>query len=140
MIFFVNIEIWLPQVQKPTKQDLLHHVCNAKLPGYNIQYPANDIGKLYKEILDSDGVLFQKSDVAEATAKGSYRKLFQRARDASLQIVNESKDSEAGDEDLVIVDAAKLSFELDSGSYATMFLRELMVSTMARDSRVKSKA
>lgn len=95
------------------------------LPGYNVQYPANEIGDLYKTILTQDGIQLSKEKTPESTAKGSYRKLLQKADKLSWEFVGDSGP---------VVSDAKFTFELESGSYATMMLRELMVTTMSRDS------
>ena len=106
------------------------------LPGYTIQYPLNEIGHLYSDILRADGVEFSaKNDTDEVTAKGSYRKLIGKASNLKWEVVadndDEIKKSSSSETDPV-VDAARFTFELDSGCYATMMLRELMVMTMAR--------
>eukprot|EP00956_Cyclotella_meneghiniana_P019051 scaffold32305_cov57-Cyclotella_meneghiniana.AAC.1 len=103
------------------------------LPGYNVQYPTNEIGELYESILFEDGVQFVKEKVSEATAKGSYRKLIQSAHELTWETID--GDPVDDSDDHVILNA-KLTFELESGSYATMMLRELMVTTMSRDSKV----
>jgi TruD family tRNA pseudouridine synthase len=91
------------------------------LPGYRVRYPENDIGELYKTILDQDGVKFEKSAPPEATAKGAYRRL----------IVHPGAiDAEVENGDGVNV---RLTFQLPKGSYATMLLRELMVTTATRN-------
>ena len=107
------------------------------LPGYNVQYPTNEIGELYKSILSEDGVQFDKEKVSEATAKGSYRKLIQSANKLIWESIEGDNGSHVDDSDDPIVSNAKFTFELESGSYATMMLRELMVTTMSRDSKVK---
>ena len=115
-----------------------------QLPGYNIQYPANEIGELYKKFLADDGIEMSKDDIPEATAKGSYRKLIQRAANLKWEAVPETEDeslqkgSPLESEDSVVT-AARLTFELESGCYATMMLRELLVSSMARDSKKKEE-
>ncbi len=77
-------------------------------------------------MLASDGIdLANKSKVAEATAKGGYRKLVQRASQLKWETVEKGEDQS--------VRAARLTFELNSGCYATSMLRELMTTTMTRD-------
>lgn len=111
------------------------------LPGYNIQYPSNEIGELYKELLDADGVnLTEKDSIPESTAKGSYRKLIQHAHGLKWHDVSKRVSEKPDTSDDAVVDAACFTFELESGCYATMMLRELMVTTMARDSKVKDKS
>ncbi len=88
---------------------------------------------MYKEVLHSDGVLLGKGNIPEATAKGSYRKLVQRANKLMWSAVPEQGKAELDVSDDPVVDAARFTFELESGCYATMMLRELMVTTCARD-------
>jgi tRNA pseudouridine13 synthase len=104
------------------------------LPGYNIQYPQNEIGELYKTILHDDGVdLVTKSKSPESTAKGSYRKLIQQANNLTWSNVTRYDELGATAQHDPAVDIARFTFELESGCYATMMLRELMLTTMARD-------
>ena len=73
-------------VDDPSKVDISQIV--LPLPGYNIQYPTNEIGDLYREVLCKDGVeLVSKGNIAEATAKGSYRKLIQKANNLKWEDV-----------------------------------------------------
>lgn len=83
--------------------------------------------------------LSEKDSIPEATAKGGYRKLVQRASNLTWDIVHEEGDVEpesSADIDPV-VSAARFTFELESGCYATIMLRELMVTTMSRDKKIK---
>jgi len=103
------------------------------LPGYAIQYPSNVIGDLYREILSSDGVqLSVKNDTEESSAKGSYRKLIQQANNLKWEIVAHDEEDKSHSLSDCVVDAARFTFELESGCYATMMLRELMLTTMSR--------
>jgi len=102
------------------------------LPGYNMQYPSNEIGELYREMLRDDGIELTKNDTAESTCKGSYRKLVQRANQLKWDIVPEEGEYQLDASEDQMVSAARLTFELESGCYATMMLRELMVTTMSR--------
>lgn len=107
------------------------------LPGIQIQYPTNAIGDLYGEILAADGVqLSVKNDTEESSAKGSYRKLIQYANnlrwDVDVVANDEDVKSNTSSETDRVVDAARFKFELESGCYATMMLRELMLTTMSR--------
>jgi tRNA(Glu) U13 pseudouridine synthase TruD len=104
-----------------------------QLPGYNIQYPQNGIGALIEEILHGDGVEFSRGNIPEATAKGSYRKLVQRTNKLMWSAVSEQGKGKPDVSVDPMVASARFTFELESGCYATMMLRELMVTTMARD-------
>ena len=121
------------------------------LPGYGVRYPTNSIGELYRRTLEEDGVEFVRRTGTgtgtgsgsgsgsgsgtgtalppERTARGSYRTLIARAGGLRLDVIGGS----GGGDDGGRVRDARLSFDLPSGSYATMLLREVMVSTMARD-------
>lgn len=90
------------------------------LPGYRVQYPENDIGDMYNTLLVADKVKFEKSAPVEATAKGSYRRLIVRPGAVGFEM----------DADQATVD---LRFQLPKGSYATMLLRELMLTTATRN-------
>ena len=90
------------------------------LPGYNVQYPENEIGKYYQHLMTADGVKFEKNAVPEATAGGSYRKLIVHPKNLTIESPKSSCDN------------MKLSFQLPKGSYATMLLRELMLTTVVR--------
>ena len=96
------------------------------LPGYGVQYPSNDIGDLYKEMLKKDGIDFEKQGPNEGTAKGSYRHLIAKADNMHLETVERTEDPS-------LVSSVKLSFDLRAGCYATMLLREMMLTTVARD-------
>ena len=93
------------------------------LPGYRVVYPKNEIGTLYTRLLEKDGVKFNKESPAEATSKGSYRYLVSTPR--NLKVEFESEDAE-------IANSARLSFELPKGCYATVLLREVMLTTVTR--------
>lgn len=92
---------------------------------------------MYREILHDDGVELSKGDIFEATAKGSYRKLVQRANNLQWTNVNEHEVEDSNLSNDPVVNDARFTFDLDSGCYATMMLRELMVSTLARDNKVE---
>jgi tRNA pseudouridine13 synthase len=95
------------------------------LPGYNVQYPTNEIGQFYCDLLETDCVKFEKNAIPEATANGSYRKLI--VHPGNLSADTGSSDSACG--------SMKLSFQLPKGCYATMLLRELMLTTVVRSKK-----
>lgn len=107
---------------------------DLQLPGHKVIYPTNSVGDAYKEILGADGITsltYRGSAPAEATEKGSYRHLIAEPRNLEVESV-------AGlevEEDPV-VETIRLSFELGSGCYATMLMRELMMTTMSREHNV----
>ena len=94
------------------------------MPGYGVLYPGNEIGQLYQDILKRENVQFDKSAQEESKAKGSYRRLITSVGNLTYDLVPTEG---------VSVNAT-FSFDLPKGSYATMFLRELMLKTVARDS------
>ena len=109
-------------VTDPTKVTLGMIV--LPLPGYDVEYPTNEIGNLYRSTLAADGVEFKKDAVPEATARGAYRNLVAPANNLAVSFVDTKEDGTVGN--------ALFTFELQSGSYATMLLRELMFTTMRR--------
>jgi tRNA pseudouridine13 synthase len=105
------------------------------LPGYLIQYPENEIGALYHDFLNVDNVRFDRNAPSEATAKGGYRPLIAFAEGVEVSFDCKSTDYSKAD----AVDTApgtvtdfKLEFDLPSGSYATMLMREMLLTTVAR--------
>jgi len=92
------------------------------LPGYAVQYPENAIGSLYRDFMKKENVCFDRNAPSEATSKGSYRSLVAFAQNLEVSF------GEASD----TVSAFTLKFDLPSGSYATMLMRELMLTTIAR--------
>lgn len=139
-----------------TSQDIQQnrvHISQVILPlvGYNTIYPKNDVGEYMKNILQEDQVEFINPSEEEgggggkagnnkhkrdSTAKGSYRTLISFPRNVTWKKVNDDDDecrvsnsNEKENEknnDVDLVKNACFSFELDSGSYATMMLRELL--------------
>ena len=95
------------------------------LPGYAITYPENEIGALYHDFLKEENVSFGRNSPDEVTAKGSYRSLIANAQNLSITFDECDKDSS-------IASQFVLKFDLPSGSYATMLLRELMTTTVDR--------
>ena len=95
------------------------------LPGFAVQYPQHEIGSLYAELLKKDGIEFEKQGGDEKTAKGTYRHLISKADNMHLTL--DEKDSPSS------ATTMSMQFDLPAGSYATMLLRELMNTTVARD-------
>ena len=120
------------------------------LPGHDVIYPQNKIGDIYQQILKEDGIVFDKSKIMESTARGSYRNIIAMAHELKWECVtmesNDNyalknsegvKDEKKKDENDCsriekdsTVKAAKFSFRLDSGSYATMMFRELQLTRL----------
>lgn len=104
------------------------------LPGFAVEYPKNELGDAYHDFLKKENVNFDCKAPPEATAKGGYRNLIVFAR--NLQVTSGSMDaaqeSACATREDTVADFT-LKFDLPSGSYATMLLRELMVTTVARE-------
>jgi tRNA pseudouridine13 synthase len=87
------------------------------LPGYRVQYPSNKVSQVYRDASICDGIEYVKDAPLDATAKGSYR---------PLVAVADNITSEWVDEDDQTVMTCRFMFDLPSGSYATMLIRELL--------------
>ena len=119
---FLNEEGAINIVSDPTTVCINQIV--MPLPGYNIRYPSNIIGTMYEEILLRDNIKFERNAIPESSAKGSYRHLIISPEDIKVK--------EYTRKDRNIITTASLQFSLPSGSYATMLLREMMVSILSR--------
>ena len=103
------------------------------LPGYNIRYPENEIGARYREFMTKENVSFVRNAPSEATAKGSYRSLIAFAQNLEVSFdCEKSSDTFAAEKEQDTVSEFKLTFDLPSGSYATMMMREMTLTTVAR--------
>lgn len=100
------------------------------LPGRGTIFPSNTIGDLYKQLLNDDGITFLGNAPEEGTASGSYRKLICYCENMSYNVESSDVDSKEG------FDSLQVSFDLPKGSYATILLRELMLTTVDRRSGV----
>lgn len=91
------------------------------IPGYSVEYPTNNVGKFYEDFLSKENVQFDKDAFEAAATKGAYRQLIAVPTnfDCKVQVYENSIDAE-------------FQFDLDKGSYATMLLRELMLTTICR--------
>ncbi|XP_014273561.1 pseudouridylate synthase 7 homolog isoform X2 [Halyomorpha halys] len=114
------------------------------LPGHDVEYPQNEIGKWYKEILQKDGINEEdlKSNNKMFSLYGTYRKALDKVGNLEWKIVEHSD----FDEDLVLSDFDKveekllkeadisdtkiksliMDITLPPSTYATMVLREVM--------------
>lgn len=112
------------------------------LPGYDVLYPSNEIGSQYLDLLNLDKIVFDKNKKTipeEGTAKGSYRHIVVKLLDNELSytklidsdtcIETEMKASTASINNYDV----RLTFQLPKGCYATIFMREIMMSTVVRD-------
>lgn len=90
--------------------------------GYDSLIPNNEVGRYCEALLKEENVRFDKDAPADATIKGSYRRILAKADNVSYEIISDKHHSVN----------AKFSFDLPAGAYATMFFRELMLSTVTR--------
>jgi tRNA(Glu) U13 pseudouridine synthase TruD len=89
------------------------------LPGSDVVYPQNAVAQVYERILAEDSVEFKKDGgEPESSAKGSYRFLVSHSHRPVQCYKVTGSDSDY-----------HLTFDLSAGSYATMFLRELLRTT-----------
>jgi tRNA(Glu) U13 pseudouridine synthase TruD len=113
------------------------------------------LGTLYREFLEKDRIyhlLVKKPQIPEeGTSKGSYRHIIAHAMNNDVKfrrIFSRDEDKKYNHNEtknVAVNDAGSLSrrhnedvnvqfkFQLPKGSYATMFLRELMLTTVVRD-------
>ncbi|KAI8873164.1 tRNA pseudouridine synthase D [Ramicandelaber brevisporus] len=124
------------------------------LVGYDVKYPENDTGDYMRSLLKEDGL---DADAMERPQKdfslsGSYRRILGRAKDLSWQFVHyddpnvdidsntgDSGEGDSNDKGEGRYVALVTDFKLDTSSYATMALREIIrrdtsKSAMTRDS------
>ncbi len=116
------------------------------LPGTDVEYPKNEVGAKYAELLKNDGLditaLYRGQK--EFCLRGEYRKLITKVSDLEWEIYRYENDTEQlsttdfdqidgksfpNMDDIDRVKGSKtalvLNFSLPSSSYATMLLREL---------------
>ncbi|XP_044253419.1 pseudouridylate synthase 7 homolog [Tribolium madens] len=123
------------------------------LPGYDITYPEN-LKDCYKEILENYGLSLEmtKQKVRTYTLSGTYRKLMGQVQDLSWKImyyndpnfnlIRSDLEELKGEEEPKSVEGGKykalvLEFCLDSSSYATMVLREILKTDTSSSSHAK---
>ncbi|KAK6631791.1 hypothetical protein RUM43_013855 [Polyplax serrata] len=114
------------------------------LPGYNVAYPNNIIKEWYDELLKEDGLTSEnfKQSVRKYSLSGTYRHIVKKMNDMSWYICYYSNP----EDDLILSDmdilnertletttesdknfkAVVLRFSLESSTYATMALREIL--------------
>ncbi|XP_042208197.1 pseudouridylate synthase 7 homolog isoform X2 [Homarus americanus] len=114
------------------------------LPGYNVEYPDNEIKEWYKELLETDGLSFSslKHRVKSYAVGGAYRRLIVRPtnvngtlcyyKDSSKPLIQSDMDKlrEVEVKDNILTEgphkAVILEMTLPASSYATVALRELL--------------
>ncbi|KAK9869840.1 hypothetical protein WA026_003566 [Henosepilachna vigintioctopunctata] len=144
------------QVKALTQSDLSNYTIFdivMPLPGYDVQYPEN-MKDEYREELEKYGLTLEmpKQKVKTYTLSGSYRKICSQVQDIEWNIMKYNDPMKS----LVLSDFDKLrkfeepqnisdgrfkavilEFSLDSSSYATMVLRELMKTDTSPSAQVK---
>lgn len=105
------------------------------LPGHSIKYPSNRVGHWYKEALAKAGLQLCKFRVGplQLNIPGCYRHILKYPRNLSYEhfeeddVRSQGREKWAKSEILQTANPSlKLSFELDSSSYATICLREMI--------------
>ncbi|KAL7556788.1 hypothetical protein ACA910_005228 [Epithemia clementina (nom. ined.)] len=96
------------------------------LPGTNTLFPENEVGDFLHATLKADGVDIRKQGLG--SRHGAYRYLIAPAANLNYRVVDGKS----------VVDSSlwrnvTFMFDLPTGSFATMMLRELMTTTVARD-------
>jgi len=129
------------------------------LVGYNIIYPANELGDQYLKIIRQDGLDPDKlyRSQAEYSMGGTYRKILHLPRDVQSEVYEyEDPDlplSQADEDNLLGFElpnlrewtdesreqkknlALKVEFTLGSSAYATMALREILKSDTGKEAQ-----
>ena len=142
----------LPPVKLVTEEDIQNNRYTLDdvvlpLPGTDVTYPSNEIGRDYSDLLSADGLDIHslRRSQKEFNLPGEYRRLISKPKDLEWKIFKYERDDEQlcpTDLDLMkglqIPDmespdrhtgrkvALVLAFSLPSSCYATMLLRELL--------------
>ena len=132
------------KVKVLTEEDLdkytIHDIV-LPLPGYSVTYPTGEIGALYRQMMEADKLdpddLFRKQK--EFSLGGAYRKILTKPINLTWEILHYTDMDEQllqPDEDKLLEiafeapqgekTALKVEFSLDTASYATMALREIL--------------
>ncbi|XP_038054168.1 pseudouridylate synthase 7 homolog isoform X2 [Patiria miniata] len=113
------------------------------LPGYAVNYPQNEVGDWYQELLHSDGLDIKKMrhQIKDFSLSGTYRKMLVKPAnvswsvvpysDATIPLVQSDLDRLEGKEPRAVesdgkLSALRLEFTLSSSCYATMAIREVL--------------
>ncbi|KAI8071095.1 pseudouridine synthase [Gongronella butleri] len=145
----VPIVLTKDNIDKYTIHDVVY-----PLPGTRSVYPDNDIGLLFKQFMDEDGIEFNKKDNFYSDFAGDYRCMmampkdlswtFIRYDDPTEKLFNTDLDRAQGNPEPTGVAngqhlALRTEFTLGTSQYATMALREIMRSETASQSQAKLK-
>ncbi|XP_047405349.1 pseudouridylate synthase PUS7L isoform X2 [Sciurus carolinensis] len=96
--------------------------------GYNIQYPRNQVGQWYHEILNRDGLQTCRFKVPplKLNVPGCYRQILKHAHNLSYQLMGDHDVRMEGSHIDESTLSLLISFDLDASCYATVCLREIM--------------
>lgn len=130
------------KVSKLTEEDIAsgkYTIFDVVLPqpGFDITYPANDVGKWYEEYLAESDLSSEKlkNNVKTFSLPGAYRKMLVKPGNMTWEFKTYDSPTdnliETPFEKAVVCENGKfkaliLDFELPSSCYATMFLREIL--------------
>ncbi|KAG2225854.1 hypothetical protein INT45_007098 [Circinella minor] len=119
-----------------TIEDVVYSV-----PGHRSQYPENEIGKIYQELLEKDGIKFTRAENIMKDLGGDYRSLLAKADDLTFSLIRyndpetslcntdvdriNSKPEPQNIEDGKYL-GLQMNFTLKTSQYATMALREVL--------------
>ncbi|XP_036310415.1 pseudouridylate synthase 7 homolog-like protein isoform X2 [Pipistrellus kuhlii] len=127
---FPNNKVHLVTEEEESANAYAIHQVVLPVLGYNVQYPKNEVGLWYQEVLNRDGLQTCRFKVPtlKLNVPGCYRKILKQPRNLSYQLI-EKHDTDVKAEGSHI-DGATLSllisFDLDASCYATVCLREIM--------------
>lgn len=130
------------KINTSAEQDI-YNIYNVvlPLPGNSIIYPNNEVYKMYKELLEKQGLDFTSftSKVKTYSLGGDYRHLIVRPRNVNWSLINYNDSTQSlliSDLDKIhgikLLDsdgeqrALKVEFSLPLSSYATMAVREIL--------------
>jgi len=138
----------VPKVKVLEEADIPNYTMHdvvLPLPGYSVSYPGGDLGKMYREMMKADGLdadsMFRPQ--REFSLGGAYRKILTKPNNTTWEVLHYSDSNYPlmqADEDTLLgmtlpppeenadKTAIKVSFDLDTSSYATMALREILKS------------
>ncbi|TIA88213.1 hypothetical protein E3P99_02743 [Wallemia hederae] len=133
------------EVDKYTIYDII-----MPLAGHNSVYPGGEVGEKYKEMLKMDELDHEKlwRPQREYSMEGSYRRMIHLPKDVTWEVIRyvtgdeqllKSAEEEILNLDVDKVDGEKkklalsMNFNLGSGTYATMLLREILKGNEKRN-------
>ena len=133
------------EVDKYTIYDII-----MPLAGHNSVYPGGEVGEKYKEMLKMDELDHEKlwRPQREYSMEGSYRRMIHLPKDVTWEVIRYVTGDEqllkSAEEDILNLEVDKvdgekkklalsMNFNLGSGTYATMLLREVLKGNEKRN-------